>query len=77
MISFTAANGQVVELPFEQAMSVAACVRTLRDAGKEVTWHRNDCGCCIAVHEAHGDGEPCRAGFIVGEDGGADWIEVP
>jgi hypothetical protein len=35
-------------------------------------WHVNQCGCCVVVHE-RGDS---HRGYLIGADGGSDWIEV-
>lgn len=61
-----------VTLTISQATSMGKCIEYLRFQGKEAVWHPADCGCCIIVHE---DGvEPCHAGFVIGQDGGYDWV---
>lgn len=64
-----------VTLPFLQAAAMGKCIQHLEFQGKQVTWHRAECPCCIVVHEA--GIEPCNAGFVIGQDGGYDWVEVP
>ena len=62
-----------VTLPVEQALAVASCLRTLRDAGKAATWHVNRCRCCVTVHEMvpHPSG-----GYVIGKDGEFEWLEI-
>lgn len=60
-----------VTLPFAQVAAMGDALRDLRARGAEpVTWHFNECGCCVSVHG--GDG----AGWVIGQDGGADWHEA-
>lgn len=62
-----------VTMPWPQAEAVGKCIEKLMFKGKEATWHRANCDCCIIVHEA--GVEPCYEGFVVGRDGGFDWVE--
>lgn len=58
-----------VEMPLAQALAIAECLRAFRGAG---TWHRNDCGCCVTVHA---NVEHPTSGYIVGSDGGYNWMQ--
>jgi hypothetical protein len=60
-----------VTMPFLQAVKLAECIEGLKVQGKKPTWHPNECGCCFSVHE---DTEHPEEGWVVGRDGGADWI---
>lgn len=55
-----------VTLPMMQALKVAAC---MDDLGDGAVWHLNRCGCCVAVHIPG-----ANAGWVVGSEGGADWV---
>jgi hypothetical protein len=62
-----------VTMPWAQAEAVGKCIEKLKFKGKEATWHRANCDCCIVVHEA--SDEPVHHGFVIGRDGGFDWVE--
>lgn len=63
-----------VTLPYLQVMSMGRCLEELESQGKQVTWHRGECGCCVVVHEAGLD--HVHAGFVIGSDGGYDWVDM-
>jgi hypothetical protein len=63
----------VVTLPLAQAVAVVECVNRLAAEGQPVTWHRNECGCCVTVHA---DTRPLRGGYVIGRDGGTDWLDL-
>lgn len=72
MITVPTGHGDVT-LPVVQMLAVADRVDELRSQGKAPVWHPANCGCCIVVHEA---GEhPPAGGFLVGDDGGYEWID--
>jgi hypothetical protein len=71
-ITFHTPDGDVT-MPVAQAESLQACARVLLEAGDSPTWHFNECGCCIAVHE---NVEHPSTAFIVGRDGGVDLIRL-
>lgn len=57
-----------VTLAFAQAMRLGEAIKELRERGAEpVTWHANECGCCVSVHGPDG------GGWVIGPDGGADY----
>jgi hypothetical protein len=60
-----------VVMPAAQADAAAACIDVLLAQGLQPIWHMNHCGCCLSVHAIDDEDK----GFIVGSDGGADWIE--
>jgi len=60
-----------VELPVAQACAVAYYVEQIREDDGVALWHRNDCGCCVAVHAIGRD-----SGYVIGPDGGADFVEL-
>jgi hypothetical protein len=66
-------GGGSITLPWAQAAGIADCIKKLRDQGKMVTWHPNNCGCCYTVHE---DVEHPHEGYVIGKDGGVDWLEI-
>lgn len=70
-VSIPTPHGDVT-LPLAQARTMVACVRRLRATVGTATWHRNDCGCCVTVHE---DAEHVTAGYLIGPDGGVDWLD--
>lgn len=57
-----------------QLVAVLDCMEMLIAQGKKPTWHPNECGCCVSVHEdvPHPD-----CGYLIGSDGDATWMEVP
>lgn len=55
----------------EQVNEVARLLTLLEDDGKKVCVHWNECGCCVSVHE---DVPEPSVGYVVGPDGGSDWI---
>ena len=61
-----------VTLPRAQSDGVAACIDLLVARGEQPRWHRNACGCCVAVHGA----DPSRGGYVVGSDGTFDWYDA-
>ena len=65
-------DGKTVTLPRAQAERVALCLREFRARGVPARWHQNDCGCCVTVHEA---AEHVTSGYLVGADGGCEWLE--
>jgi hypothetical protein len=69
MLTIPTADGQKIELPVAQALAVAEALLEF----KRPVWHVNDCGCCVSVHENE---KPVTGGYVIGRDGGADWVEV-
>jgi hypothetical protein len=67
MVKVRVAPGREIELPLPQLMSVGEVIGEFADP----VWHWADCKCCIVVHES---GEHIVGGYIVGPDGGRDWI---
>lgn len=61
-------EGREVSLPFAQAVAIAEACRDFA----EPVWHFNDCGCCVSVH----DRREHHRGYVIGPDGGADWVEA-
>lgn len=70
IITIETPDGDVV-LPVPQAMRMADAIRAINDAGGKPVWHFQDCGECVCVHK-YG----ASAGWVIGPDGGADWVEV-
>ena len=66
-------------LPAAQATAMARCVDYYTARGRPAIWHRIECECCLTVHEDLGNDnhERLTGGFIVGQDGGVDWITLP
>lgn len=62
-----------ITLPALQAIGIGECMQTLINQGKRITWHVNECGCCYTVHE---DTHPITGGYVVGPDGGYDWVNL-
>jgi len=70
-VTVTTAHGPVT-IPLLQAEAIVRYIEELQGQGKKVTWHRNNCECCFTVHE---DVEHPTEGYIIGKDGGVDWVE--
>lgn len=60
-------------MPRKQRAAVDVALRTYLAEGIVPTWHYNSCGCCVAVHA---DVERPRCGFLIGKDGGTDWLDM-
>jgi hypothetical protein len=60
-------TGESVTMPEAQVLALAAHVPEFTDP----VWHFNECGCCVSLHER----EHPHAGYVIGSDGGCDWIE--
>jgi hypothetical protein len=60
-----------IELTYPQVSRMAVALREFREHGIEPVWHKIDCGCCVAIHGPDG------SGYVISEDGGADWHGPP
>lgn len=63
-----------VLITWAQAQAIAVAIKELHGRGLVPTWHPNECGCCVSVHD---DVEHPDAGWLIGRDGGSDWISRP
>jgi hypothetical protein len=68
MVVLTTSTGEVVSMPEKQVLALHDHLSEFTDP----VWHFNECGCCVSVHE----GEHAHAGYVIGSDGGCDWVEV-
>ena len=57
-----------------QAAEVSRAIRKFLAAGVEPVWHDQECGCCVMVHQ---DMPHPPGGWLIGEDGSADWYANP
>lgn len=56
-----------------QLREVERLTLLLRAEGKRVCVHWNSCRCCVSVHE---QAEHITEGYVVGRDGGSDWLQL-
>jgi hypothetical protein len=62
------AREKLLKLPTEQ---LAELLR-LTQLYPASTWHFADCGCCLCLHP---DGTDASHGFVIGKDGGSDYVK--
>jgi hypothetical protein len=65
-VTMHTADGREITLPLVQALALGRLAQDFDDP----VWHRNDCGCCVSVHERDDD----TRGYIIGADGKNDWV---
>ena len=63
--------GREIEVPLKQLLSVGEVM----DEFVDPVWHWAQCGCCIVVHEHVESGEHVCEGYVIGPDGGRDWVD--
>jgi hypothetical protein len=63
-----------VTFTYLQAIEMGRIINLLKAEGKQAIWHRNNCDCCVTVHED--SDEPVPGGWVVGRDGGSDYVTV-
>ena len=63
-----------VTMPWDQAMELARRLAAFKAEGVTPAWHPQECGCCVMVHERT---DQPRGGWLIGDDGGSEWIANP